>query len=65
MSPTPTPTATTIEPRAAAVRMSLSQLARLSAVSARRIWESRLDDAELRRVEAVLDEVEREAEGDT
>jgi hypothetical protein len=58
---THTPTVTNIEDRARSAGLNLSQLARRADVSARRIWESRLADADLRRIEAVLDEVGRQS----
>ena len=57
---THTPTVN-IEDRARSVCMNLSQLARRADVNARKLWEARLADSELLRVEAVLDEVERQS----
>ncbi len=50
----------TIEARARSVGLNLSQLARRADVNARKLWEARLAETELRRIEAVLDEVERQ-----
>ena len=63
MSPTPTSTSTDIEERCNALGLSLSRLGRLAEVSARKIWESRLSADEYRRIEVVLDAVEREVGG--
>ena len=52
-APTPT-TLSTIEDRARAVGLNLSQVARKADVNARHLWESRLSDGEVERVEAVL-----------